>query len=187
MKITAVDSKNDLFFIENILPDSLLEQIESINLWQHPWEIQQMQSDWKRRKLVINEHSVLSQIDYYYNQALDAIALATNTEFDHKTCWSAFWLDYAGFDCPIHLDGAERGFTPPMAMQIYLTESPDNLGTVWYYDSDGQHVRYSFPYRRNTGYLMLNHAEQYHGMLTPIPENHLRLSSYTYFGKFNHK
>lgn len=187
MKIAAVDSQNDLFVVEEILPESLIEQIEQENLWAYPWQEQEMQSDWNRRKLSPPTGSPLTLVDQYYKQALDEIEEIVNIQFEHKHCWSSFWLDYEGFDCKIHEDGAERGYTPYMAMQVYLTDSLDDLGTVWYYDSLGKHQRYAFPYVKNTGYLMLNHAGQWHGMTNKIPPNHHRLSSYTYFGKFDHK
>ena len=186
MKITPVDNVPDLFKIEHILPASLIAAINTQDLWQYPWEQQRMQLDWKRRKLITDD-SVLAEVDWHYNQALDVIADAAHVEFEHQHCWSSIWLDYTGFDCSIHEDGAEREYNPLMAMQIYLTQGEYDLGTVFYHDQQGQQVRYAFPYKINTGYLMLNHAGQWHGMPNTVPADYLRLSSYTYFGKFNHK
>jgi len=187
MTITPVDNKADLFIIENIIPDKLFNQIDKESFWEYPSEEQEMQSGWKRRKLLPNLSSPLSKLDEIYNDALDQIEFIAGVQFEHKHCWSSFWLDYEGFDCSIHEDGAERNYNPLMAMQIYLTESNDNLGTIFYNDLQGTSVRYAFPYKKNTGYLMLNHAGQWHGMPTKVPAGHMRLSSYTYFGKFNHK
>lgn len=186
MIITAVDDQQDLFLIEDILPIELINQIQQEQFWEYPWEKQEMQLDWARRKLISNG-TLLEKIDIEYNRLLDQIAQATNIEFTNKFCWSAFWLDYKGYTCDIHEDGAERNYSPLMAMQIYLTESDDELGTVWYKDSQGTTIRYQFPYKINTGYLMLNRPGQWHGMLNQVPKDHLRLSSYTYFGQFNHK
>jgi hypothetical protein len=187
MIITPVDSQLDLFIVEDVLPADLLTQINNEDLWSYPWEKQNMQAAWDRRLLQPESESPLGRVDNYYNQLLDQIADAVNIEFEHKSCWSSFWLDYENYSCSIHEDGAERGYTPLLAMQVYLTESADNLGTVWYLDAEGKHIRHAFPYKQNTGYLMLNHAGQWHGMLNKVPANHLRLSSYTYFGKFYHK
>ena len=187
MIITPIDKNNDLFVIENILPRDLLLKINTENLWEIPWEDQRMQKGWKRRRLLPDDASPLSEVDFFYNQLLDQIAAATGVIFEHQHCWSSFWLDYEGFDCSIHEDGAERNYNPLMAMQIYLTESNSKLGTVFYHDNRGDQVRYAFPYKINTGYLMLNRAGQWHGMPTKIPAGELRLSSYTYFGKFIHK
>jgi len=187
MKITQIDSQPDLFFMEDLLPRSLLNKIANEDLWEYDWEDQRMQVGWQRRRLLPSRESPLVEVDNYYNNILDTIESIVNVKFEHKHCWSSFWMDYEGFTCGVHEDGAEREYTPLMAMQIYLTESDLDLGTVFYHDGAGQSVRYAFPYRCNTGYLMINHPGQWHGMLTKIPAYHIRLSSYTYFGKFNHK
>jgi hypothetical protein len=187
MRITAVDQVHDLFLVQDLLPNSLLHDIGQVDLWNCLWEEQPMQLDWKRRKLIADNQNLLIEVDQHYNNALDQIAETANVEFLNKICWSSFWLDYEGFDCSVHEDGAERDYYPLMAMQIYLTESDDKLGTVFYHDALGKQLRYSFPYKANTGYLMLNHSGQYHGMLNKIPPGYLRLSSYTYFGQFSHK
>ena len=187
MIIQAVDAKQDLFVVENLLPDHIIDEIEKQDLWQCSWEAQEGQDLWARRKLLPSTESPLAQIDIYYNQFLTKIEETVGIVFENKICWSSFWLDYENYHCLIHEDGAERGYTPLMAMQVYLTESDSNLGTVWYNDAIGKTTRYAFPYKKNTGYLMLNRQGQWHGMLTKIPAGELRLSSYTYFGKFKHK
>ena len=187
MKITPIDNQFNLFFVEDILPLQLLDEIKKEDLWQYSWEDQRMQSGWKRRKLLPEPGSPLSTIDNYYNNILTNIEEIANITFEHKHCWSSFWMDYEGFTCSIHEDGAERQYNPLMAMQIYLLDSNVDLGTVFYLDKEGKQVRYTFPYIRNTGYLMLNRPGQWHGMTRIVPTNHVRLSSYTYFGKFNHK
>lgn len=192
MKITAVDIANDLFIVEDALPMSLLQYIKKQDFWQYPWENQEMQSDTHRRKIKTDNLALFDDINQCYFNELDQIAEVTNVTFidqpilEHR-CWSSFWLDYEGFNCNIHEDGAERNYRPLMAMQVYLTESADNLGTVFYHDALGKRVRYAFPYKINTGYLMLNHPGQWHGMLHKVPTGHIRLSSYTYFMDFSHK
>lgn len=188
MKITAVDSKNDLFTVENIIPEVLIDDIDKLPLLDLPWETQAMQENWPRRKLLSDQIPELCKFDsFLQTDFLDSVEAALNIEFINKTAFSSFWLDLQGFDCAVHEDGAERGYTPYMAMQLYLTECSDSLGTVFYHDSKGKEVRYAFPYKRNTGYIMLNHPGQWHGMLVKVPVDHLRLSSYTYFGQFENK
>ncbi len=186
MKISPIDSTPDLFKVDEILPWDLIRQIEKEDLWSYPWEFQNMQNSWKRRKLII-QNTLLAQVDYYYNQVLDLIAEETKIIWENKHCNSSFWLDYEGFDCAVHLDGEERNFTPLMAMQVFLSESESNLGTVFYHDEQGKNIRYECPYKINTGYLQFNHARQWHGMPNRILPGELRLSSYTYFGQFKHK
>lgn len=187
MKITQIDEIPNLFLIEDILPNNIIEKIAKESLLDYEWELQSHQLHWKRRRLKPNTTSPLAMVDFFYDKCLDQIADATNVEFFGKHCFSNFWLDYEGFDVDIHLDGADRNFDPLMAMQIYLTGGDFQLGTVFYKDRTGKLVRYQFPYKINTGYLMLNGENQWHGMLNPVPSGHIRLSSYTYFSDFNHK
>lgn len=185
MIIEPVDSLNDLFLVIDPISNELMAKLSKEDFWQYSWERQDMQQNWNRRKLIPN--ALLQQIDEEYLDLLDQIELAVNIKFTHKHCYSSFWLDYENFTCGIHEDGAERNYTPLMAMQIYLTEANHDLGTVWYNDAEGKSIRYQFPYKKNTGYLMLNRPGQYHGMTNSVPAGHLRLSSYTYFGNFDHK
>lgn len=187
MTITPVDSVPDLFLVENILPEKLIQEINKENFWRYAWEDQEMQTGWKRRRLLPTAQSPLRRVDEYYNQLLDQIEKVANVEFEQKHCWSSFWFDYEGFSCSIHEDGEERDYTPKMAMQVYLLDSDVTLGTTFYNSQNPADVRYAFPYKINTGYLMLNHPGQWHGMTTTLPKDCQRLSSYTYFGNFNHK
>ena len=187
MIITQIDEKADLFLIEDVLPQDLINEIDKEDFLSYNWEEQRMQSTWNRRRLLPDVSSPLTKIDNHYNLLLNQIEDSLNISFEHRHCWSSFWLDYEGFDCSIHEDGAERGYTPKLAMQIYLTESADNLGTTFYYDENGKNVRYQFKYKKNSGYLQLNRPGQWHGMLQKVPPGHRRLSSYTYFGQFNDK
>lgn len=185
MIIVPVDNRLNLFRVENVLSEKTIEKIQQENFANYPYELQEGQLDWNRKKLLSND--LFKQIDVEFNNKLDKIELATNVSFITKHCYSSFWLDYSGFLCPVHEDGAERGYTPAMAMQLYLSESPDKLGTTWYYDANGKQIRYEFPYKINTGYLMFNGPGQWHGMINAIPAGHNRISSYTYFGEFIHK
>jgi hypothetical protein len=185
MIITPVDEQNNLFSVTNILPDNIIDQIKQEDLLNYSWELQEEQHDWKRRKLLPASDSPILKIDNIYMSVMDQIAQALNIQFSVNHCNSNFWLDYMGFGCPIHLDGF--GERPKIAMQIYLTETPHELGTVFYHDTHGKKLRYRCPYKINTGYIMLNNDNQWHGMTETIPEGTFRLSSYTYFSRFEHK
>lgn len=188
MKITAVDDQFNLFLVEQVLPEDLLGLVKKEEFQLYPWMPQEMQLDFKRRQIIFDDTSILTKVDAEYNTCLSIIEEHLNINFHESRCWSSFWLDYQGFSCPVHLDGAERGFKPKLAMQLYLSDDPQaKLGTVFYHDAQGKHTRYSFPYRANTGYIMVNGPTQWHGMLNPIPSEHWRLSSYTYFMNFDHK
>jgi hypothetical protein len=174
-----------LFFVSNILPDNIINQLNNEKFWDYQWELQDEQHTWKRRKLLPHDTSPLSFIDDIYLSSLPTIEESLNIKFTMQHCNSSFWLDYADFTCDIHLDGF--GQRPEIAMQVYLTESEHDIGTVFYHDEHGKNVRYAFPYKINTGYIMLNNDKQWHGMITSVPDGILRLSSYTYFSSFEDK
>jgi hypothetical protein len=121
MIIVPVDDKKDLFKVEDVLSMELIEEIKMEDFWEYSWEQQDMQQTWKRRKLKNNK--LLNKIDEEFNALLGIIEDSINVKFNQKHCYSSFWLDYHGFTCGIHEDGAERGYTPYMAMQLYLTEA----------------------------------------------------------------
>lgn len=183
MKITAIDESNDLFFVEDIFPNELIEKILQQDYMTYSWEIQEGQESWHRRKLKINNTSPLAKIDPYLNAVRNSIADTIGVVWNEYDCWSSFWLDMPRFTTDIHLDGYL-----PSAMQIYLGKNIKSIGTTFYKDyAVPLQIRHQFDYEINTGYLMLNNSKQWHGMLNPVPDNSLRLSCYTYFGTFSHK
>ena len=183
MKITPIDDKKDLFLVENILPKDIIDEIQHIDLTSYEWALQEGQENWKRRQLFLPSHSVLNQIDPYLNSIRLEIAETIGIVLHEYDCWSSFWYDTKGFTTDIHLDGSL-----PNAMQIYLKDGPENLGTVFYYSNTVPwKIRYKFPYRSNTGYLMLNGPNQWHAVPLVLGPGQSRFSSYTYFGNYNHK
>lgn len=183
MNITAIDSDRNLYKVSDILPNEIIEEIQQENFDAYKWEIQEGQADWKRKKLLPHSSSPLTKIDKFLNTVRLEIADILNIELVEYDCWSSFWYDQAGFTTQIHLDGAL-----PIAMQLYLLEGNPDSGTVFYYSNNVPwKVRYKFPYMPNTGYIMLNGPNQWHAVPTVLRPGERRLSSYTYFGKYNHK
>jgi hypothetical protein len=181
MTITPVDKQYNLFLIEDIYPQDLIDQISQVDYMKYDWELQEGQLDWPRRKLLPHHDSILFELDKHLNTVRFDIADSMNGHFPEYDCWSSFWLDYPPYTCKMHTDG-----DLPTAMQIYLLDSAEpEHGTVFY--NPDETIRYIFPYKVNTGYLMINGPDQYHGVPTVLPEGQLRLSSYTYFGPFTHK
>jgi len=172
MTITPVDSKNDLFFVEEIYTPEILMQIAEIDHLQSDCEIQDLQEHHPRQKI---KHSKLiyKQINEYVQNLNWKIQSAIGMDFN--ACDTAFWLDLPGFDMQSHLDN--DGVYA--AMQIYLTENTKPMPTV-FYNSDGS-IRFEPEYRVNSGYLMLNNMNQWHAMPYTVPDNEYRLTSYTWF------
>ena len=81
----------------------------------------------------------------------------------------------------------------PMSMQLYFI-GDSTLGTAFYKLGTKESIWKKFEFKPNTGYMMLNgkmpdgsQPLQWHDMMTPVPENSFRVSSYTVFPEYSHK
>lgn len=171
MLITPVDDKNNLFLVENVLPTTLLEAIQHEKLLEYKYT-RDFSGHLDRRKLIYDEASPFSRIDNFLTDNINTISKAIGKKLVNLS--SNVWMDDPGFNMGIHIDNL--GVT--IAMQLYLTKGPIDMGTKFYYDNDDTMLRYDFPYKLNCGYIMINDDNQWHGF--PKPSNSYRVSSYTY-------
>jgi hypothetical protein len=173
MKITAIDNKRDLFFVEDFYPKDLLKDFLNKNHLNTSWKKEDMQMQYPRRRLINETGTVYTKINSYVNSLIDTISKVTKANF----IWSdtGFWLDEPGFCMSPHLDNASVF----ASMQIFLNQNQKDLGTA-FYNSDYT-LRFKPKYTINTGYIMLNNGEQLHGMENPVPNNSYRICSYTWF------
>jgi hypothetical protein len=170
MTITPVDERPDLFYVEDVYPQELLEQMTEQYALSAPWRREDMQADWLRRRLDNTE--LVNEFDSYIKSCASTIEQAIN--FPVLYCDTGFWLDEPGFTVSRHVDNAGVA----ASMQVYMWNNPALPGTAFYSDSE---VRRQFEYKQNTGYLMINGPTQQHGMTASVPDNNYRLCSYTWF------
>lgn len=169
--IASIDDKNNLFSITEFYPPSLLEELTAIDLMTVAWDKEQWQTEYERRRL--KDCAVLNKFNDFVRDKLAEINQLTGINAVH--CDTGFWLDGPGFTMSNHLDNSDVY----AAMQIYLLDLQNCPGTR-FTDSNGD-PRITFNYKQNTGYLMLNAAEQYHEVAGTVPANLYRLCSYTWF------
>ena len=181
MKITNLDQDRCLFKVENILTDSELAEILSLDWSKLPWSKNLGQENWPRRS-IDSRHTDVMKMSSYISNKLDAINQQIGTDF--TSCWGQWWLDEPGFSVEIHTDGEL-----PAVMQLYWVAPSTEYGTCFYNNKLGD-IKYHFKSEPNTGYIMLNSADQtgyrilqWHGMTNPVPKDTWRLSSYWYFYK----
>lgn len=180
MLIEPVDDYGNLFFVRDVVPAELVQKIVCTDWLTKTWQRQSGQEQWSRRKI---DRDALPWFDHW-QQCIDDLWPVLEDLLKYPLSqWkeTAWWVDEPGFVCDIHTDGEMPG-----AMQLCWLGNTD-LGTVFYHDKSGQQVRYHFPFESNAGYLMCNRADntgyrhlQWHGMLTPVPEQTYRLTSYTW-------
>ena len=172
MNIQPVDNKLDLFEVSLLLPDDLLVELSKLPLDTVPFTKQEWQEDWNRRLLIPTQGSVLETIAEYYDSRRSDIGKSIG--LDITKIDTRFWFDYEGFDCGRHIDNDGVDYV----MQIFLSEAPTDLGTVFYEDD---RVRKAFEFTKNSGYIMFNNKGQTHGMEQKVPKGVQRLTSYSYF------
>ena len=180
MQITPIDQDNNLFEISNLISSSLVDKI-----LQTPWlDLKYSLEDGNRELRRRIQDDQLPWIDEWHDcicKQWDSIVQQTGC--DHLTYSGAgFWIDEATYTCPIHTDGELPG-----AIQMYWTGANQDLGTTWYHHKNQDMIRHCFKFITNTGYIMINKPEangyrklQWHGMLTPVPDNSFRVSSYSW-------
>lgn len=171
MIITSIDDKKDLFFVENIFPENLLTELHSLNYESLPGKKERWQEEYNRTRL--NSNQLFEKLNSHIQNALAVINQVA--DLNAAGCVTGFWLDGPEFYMSRHIDNSDVYAT----MQIYLLDVDHCPGTI-FTDQNNQ-TRRVFEYCKNTGYIMINHLNQYHEVEFPVPHNKHRLCSYTWF------
>ena len=181
MQVTPVDQDNNLFAITDVFPQSLVDKI--------------LKTDWLSLEHTLTEGNRLLRRQVQNNQLPwinewhDCMRQNWQSIVEQTTCNhlkyadTGFWIDMPTYTCPIHTDGELPG-----AIQMYWVGSNVDIGTTWYqYRDHPDKIRHAFKFIPNTGYVMINQPKpngyrklQWHGMLTPVPDNSFRVSSYSW-------
>ena len=181
MQITAVDQEHNLFAIIDLVPQSLVDKI--------------LETDWLSLEHTLTEGNRLLRRQVQNNQLPwidewhDCMRQSWQSIVEQTTCNhlnyadTGFWIDMPTYTCPIHTDGELPG-----SIQMYWIGADTNIGTTWYHHKNQlDQTRHVFKFIPNTGYIMINQPEpngyrklQWHGMLTPVPDNSFRVSSYSW-------
>jgi len=177
MQITAVDADQNLFRIEHVFPQHLAHRVLSMPWTELAWDRQTGQETWPRRRIRESELPWINEWhDHMIGCVWPSIIEQTGRCLDHYR-GTAFWVDEPGFTCDMHTDGELPG-------SLHLIWAGSGTTFYWYNSSDT--VRFQTPATANSGYLMFNQADEFqyrrllwHAMLTPVPENSLRLTTYT--------
>lgn len=180
MKIQQIDHR--LWHVHDLLPQQQVDEILAIPWTELPWQKENLQEHWPRRKIT-NDIPEVHRVSLYIEKCLPEINQILGTEF--HSCSGHWWIDEPGFTCSMHTDGHL-----PNAMQLYWIVPSDQYGTGFYHFKNTNSLKYQFASVPNSGYIMLNHLDpdgsqplQWHGMFNSVPADTYRLSSYFYFYK----
>lgn len=190
MQVTAIDHYHNLFLIENVFPKNIVEQVLATDWLSLPWQRQQGQEHWLRRRIDNLAVEWIDEWDQSLQQLLPMIEYQTGINLQMaSTQNTAWWLDEPGFTCAMHTDGEMPG-----AMQLTWIGANSQLATAFYHYKNPESLRHQFEFKPNTGYIMINSPDknlarhlQWHAMLNPVPVNSFRLTSYTWISQRNDK
>lgn len=182
MQINAVDSENNLFRVLDVFPQELVDKVLATDWLQLPWTRQEGQESWSRRRIDLTSIPWISEWDTYMSDIVWP-SLEANTGIKlQQYAGTAFWLDEPGFTCSMHTDGEL-----PASLHLTWVGSEPTHGTAFYWYKDPATLRYQVPMEPNAGYIMINRPDStgyrkllWHAMLTPVPENSFRITSYSW-------
>lgn len=187
MQITQCDTAGRVFWVQDVVPQSLVQKIISIDWASLPWQPGVMQEEWKRRQIQPRCHAVMEEMAHEMHNVISEIQDFCGIEFEvaPDTMW---WLDMPGFSVTTHTDGEL-----PAAMQLFWMAPGPQYGTV-FYNKPNSEVLKRFEFLPNSGYLMLNQHNidgsqplLWHGMGNSVPTGFTRLTTYHVLGNYQHK
>lgn len=184
MLITAVDDYCDLFAVQDVFPSHIVDKVLSTDWLNLPWQRQEGQESWPRRRIDNSALSWIKDWDNYLEQHISKIEQGIGRQL-HGYQGTAWWLDEPGFTCAMHTDGEMPG-----SMQLTWIGANPALGTAFYHYKNTDSLRHQFAMQPNAGYIMINSPDtqgarhlQWHAMLTPVPPNTYRLCSYSWLSE----
>lgn len=180
LQIKSVDGENNLFRVEDVFTPDLVQQILATDWLNKPWQRQEGQENWSRRRIHNTTLPWMHEWDRQLEQSWPQIEKGIGEEL-YPYSGTAFWLDEDGFTCDLHTDGEMPG-------SLHMTWI--GPGTSFYWYKDPNTLRYQVPSMPNAGYVMINRADLngyrkllWHAMLTPV--TNFRISSYTWIKTVN--
>jgi hypothetical protein len=188
MNIIPVGDNNNLFRVTDVFPQEIVDFCLTANWDEYKWGKQEEQEYLPRFLLDLKSCSSLSnlkQLGFKIAKEIEDL-LQVKFEFIDRT-YPSLWRDTYGYKSPIHRDFdpqevKQKGyFNIPVSMQVYLSESNNDLGTKFYYDYEKTKSKYFFPYKINTGYLQINDYDQWHEMIGQIGKDENRISCHFVF------
>jgi len=181
MQITPIDSELNLFQIKDVFSQELVQQVLATDWENLPWQEQVPGQFRPRRKIQNSAIPWITEWNDACNNLWPVIekALGTKIQCYQGTSW---WVDEQDYINELHTDGMLPG-----SMQVYWIGAVPNLGTAFYHYKNVESIRHQFVMTPNSGYIMFNPEDAngfkkllWHGMLTPVPQNTFRLTSYTW-------
>jgi len=147
--------------IENVLPDDIIVDIRDFMDANQKWEDVDLQTQWPRRAVHWDQvpSSAYKRMHYAFQQLSTVVSEAVGEQVEFQHC--NMWEDNKDYTIPAHVDNNNIR----VAIQIYLNDADPDCGTALYNEKEEQ--IHKFPFVKNTGYILKNDPQSYHGMMTP--------------------
>lgn len=189
MNFSPLNSTGRIFHVENIFPESLVDEVLNLNWDSLPWSRTKKQESWSRRSIHPDQHPSLQNVSTYIWDHLEEIEVACGVKFHIRYPSTLWWYDEPGFEVSLHTDGHL-----PSTMQLFWQAPSKEFATQFYSFKNINSPISNLEFVPNTGYLMLNMPNEdgsqplhWHAMLNTVPENTIRITSYTTFGTYENK
>jgi len=191
MKIFSINETTNLYRITDVFPQEIIEFCKTANWDDYEWDVQLKQEEFPRKLLKIQSCLELHSLQNISIEIAKEIQKKLNLKFEYTDRnLVSVWRDTYGYESLIHRDFDpvevdQKGyFNIPVSMQVYLSESTNDLGTKFYYDHEKTQPKYFFPYEINTGYLQVNDYDQWHEMIGLIGSDENRISCHMIFSQY---
>lgn len=166
-----------IFTLNEFLYPELLEKLYKFLLSNNNWTGQEdyknvghrdsrFKLNWESDTVIEEAHVVLENLTEVFNQFYNK---------NNKFLGINLWKDVTGFSLTTHIDNPDID----LAMQIYLNNGTDDLGTKFTY----QNIIINSPYIKNHGYIMDNLGKVVHYFDSKIPLDYARYSLYAIWTK----
>jgi hypothetical protein len=162
----------DLFLVNDVFPESLLDKLTNYAVNKSDGWVSEVNQK-LRTKLNWESDSVIEELHI----SLENLTEQISDIFHRKEHFLglSIWKDLPGYKIKKHTDNPEID----AAMQVYLLDGPQNLGTIFEFES----TNISVPYRKNCGYLASNRPGIPHYLDIPVPDLYTRYSLYAIWSK----
>ena len=182
---------NNLYHVIDVFPQEIIDFCKTANWNSYEWDVQLKQEDLPRKLLKLQTCVELFQLKKISLDITLEIEKKLNLKFENiNRTHISVWRDLCGYKSSVHRDFdpdevIQKGyFNIPISMQVYLSQSNNDLGTKFYYDREKTKPKYFFPYEINTGYLQINDYDQWHEMIGDISKDENRMSCHFIFPQY---
>lgn len=177
---SVVIEKHGIYYqtFQNILPESLIKQLQKINPTNCVVTKLEKQKNLNRVRVDYKEN-ISKELNLIFRSAKIKKVLEDKYKIKLQAETADIWFDSDGYNLLPHRDDSRIA----LALQIYLGSEQSMPGTVLYSSQNAKTPFTVFKYKENTGYALLNNAQSWHGTEHKLVGNAIRKSIYIRYAR----